>query len=200
MPTFSRPVKKRKFPVVGETRDTNNIHWYVRDIRTTKHGFDLLFGSPVLSRPKNGLYSGQLPQLIATQPLMDFWDVNRTKHDGFLFDLPAGRTTLKRLRARMGFNFTNDWSDWWDERRADLETLSVSAFAKKHGIKKNVAFEKRFKIFGRRARQIGWWRTPEHLEILRRTPTLHEIAGILNISVSQAFRLRAKALDLLSQE
>ena len=38
-------------------------------------------------------------RLIATQALQDFWIANRTRGHGFLFVLPAGRTTRKRLRS-----------------------------------------------------------------------------------------------------
>jgi hypothetical protein len=35
-----------KYPVIGQARDVLGRLWHVRDSRTTKHGFDLLFGSP----------------------------------------------------------------------------------------------------------------------------------------------------------
>ncbi|MGD0499726.1 MAG: hypothetical protein ABSC23_14960 [Bryobacteraceae bacterium] len=87
--------------IIGHVRDVEGGLWDVRQIRDTKHGFDLLFGSPV---PRLGSYRGGLPRLIATRPLIDFGDANRTKHDGVLYDLPAGRSTLKRVRHRLGFH------------------------------------------------------------------------------------------------
>src|SRR5437868_5316687 len=87
---------RHKYPVVGHVHDVDGALWGVRDVRGTKHGFDLLYGSPV---SRFGSYVSGLPRLIATQPLWDFWDANRTKRDGAIYDLPAGRTTLKRVRA-----------------------------------------------------------------------------------------------------
>src|ERR1022692_1313838 len=62
--------------------------------------------------PRLGSYRGGLPRLIATQPLIDFWEANRTKRDGVLFDLPAGRTTLKRVRRHLGFHNLDDISEF----------------------------------------------------------------------------------------
>src|ERR1039457_7077209 len=111
---------KRKPTILGHVRDVEGGLWDVREIRDTKYGFDLLFGSPA---PCLGSYRGGLPRLIATQPLIDFWEANQTKHDGVLFDLPAGRTTLKRIRRRFGFNNLDDISEFWKERIEDLEAL-----------------------------------------------------------------------------
>jgi hypothetical protein len=58
----------------------------VRQIRDTRPGFDLLFGSP--ARP--GVYRSGLPRLIATRPLADFWEAHQTKRR-VLFDLPTER-------------------------------------------------------------------------------------------------------------
>jgi EamA-like transporter family len=113
---------KRKATILGQVRDVEDGLWDVRDLRDTKYGFDLLFGSPV---HRLGSYRGGLPRLIATRSLKDFWEVNRTKRDGVIFDLPAGRTTLKRVRRRLGFHSLRDLSKFWKKRIEDLETLSA---------------------------------------------------------------------------
>src|SRR6266516_717715 len=107
---------KRKATILGQVRDVEGGLWEVRQIRDTKYGFDLLFGSP---ERRLGSSRGGLPRLIATQSLVDFWDANGTKRDGVIFDLPAGRTTLKRVRRRLGFHFLDDLSEIWRKRIED---------------------------------------------------------------------------------
>jgi hypothetical protein len=181
---------KRKATILGQVRDVDGGLWDVRQIRDTKHGFDLLFGSPT---PLLGSYRGGLPRLIATQALVDFWKANRTTCGGILFDLPAGRTTLKRVRRRLGINYLDDLSDFWQERIEDLETLSAREFAARHKVDAKVAFENRFKLLGRRARKPDWWRKARPLKILRSSITLREMGEKLNISISQAKRLSDQA-------
>jgi hypothetical protein len=182
---------KRKPSILGQVRDVEGVLWDVRQIRDTKHGFDLLFGSP---EPRLGSYRGGLPRPIATQPLVDFWEANRTIRDGVLFDLPAGRTTLKRVRHRLGFHYLDDFSDFWKERLEDLETLSAREFAIRHKVDIEVVFDTRRKLLGKRARDLGWWRKPRPLKILRSKITLREMGEKLSISISQAKRLRDRAL------
>lgn len=181
---------KHKATILGQVRDVDGGLWDVRDIRDTKHGFDLLFGSPT---PRLGSYRGGPPRLIATQPLVDFWEANRTTYGGVLFDLPAGRTTLKRVRHRLGFNYLDDLSDFWQERIEDLGTLSARAFAARHNVDVHVVSETRFKLLGRRARKLNWWRKARPLGILRSNITLREKGEKLSISISQAKRLSDRA-------
>ena len=87
---------RRKFPISGQVKDVDGICWDVCGVRITKHGFDLCFGIPA---EDHGAYKGGTMRLIATQALQDFRIANRTRGHGFLFVLPAGRTTRKRLRS-----------------------------------------------------------------------------------------------------
>jgi hypothetical protein len=180
---------KRKFPILGQVRDVEGGEWDVLDIRDTKHGFDLLFGSP---RPRVGYWGGP-PRLIATQPLIDFWQANRTKHDGVLYDLPAGRTTLKRMRHRLGFHYLDDLSQFWKDRIEDLETLSAREFAMRHKVDVEVAIDTRRRLLGRRTRDPGWWRKARPLKILLSNISLSQMGRKLRISISQAKRLRDRA-------
>jgi hypothetical protein len=181
---------KRKATILGQVRDVEGGLWDVRQIRDTKYGFDLLFGSP---DHHLGSYRGGLPRLIATQSLVDFWDANRTRRDGVLFDLPAGRTTLKRARRRLGFHSLDDLSEFWREHIEDLEALSAREFAVRHNVDIDVVFDTRTKLLGRRARQVGWWRKPRPLKILRSNIPLREMGEKLGISITQAKRLRDRA-------
>jgi hypothetical protein len=185
-----------KFPICGQVIDVNGDLWDVRDVRDTKYGFDLHFGTPAND---HGAFRGGMPRLIATRSLRTFWEVNRTKGHGFLFDLPAGRTTLKRIRKRLGFNYNDDVTEFWTERIEDLESLPVREFAEMHGVVKKVAFERRLKMVGKRAREIGWWRKPRVRKILLSDVTLSEAGRKLGISTSQSKRLRDRAKQDLNQ-
>lgn len=182
-----RPNPKILFTVT----DVEGSLWDVRTVRDTKHGFDLLFGSPSASHL--GSYRGGLPRLIATQPLYDFWMANRTKHNGTIFDLPAGRTTLKRVRQRLGFNYFDDVSEFWHERSDDLELLSAREFATRHNVPVELVFDMRRRLLGKRARPIGWWTHPSSLQVLQSNIPLREMGEKLNISISQAHRLKYRA-------
>ena len=181
---------RRKYPVIGYVKDVDDVLWDIRDARGTKHGFDLYFGVPAHD---HGAYKGGLPRLIATEALRNFWDTNRLKGHGFLFDLPAGRTTLKRVRRRLGFNFCDDWAEFWEERLDDLGALPLREFAAKHGVRVNNVADRRTKMLGRRARQLGWWRNQATLELLRSDRCLREVGEKLGIGTSQVFRLREQA-------
>jgi len=181
---------KRNPKILGQVRDVEGGLWDVRQIRDTKHGFDLLFGSP---EPRLGSYRGGLPRLIATQPLVDYWEAHRAKRD-VAFDLPAGRTTLKRVRRRLGFNYLDELSEFWNERIEDLEELSAREFAVRHKVNIDVVFDTRRKLLGNCARDPGWWRKPRPLKILRSKITLREMGEELDISISHAKRLKDRAL------
>jgi hypothetical protein len=182
--------KKCKYPVLGQVRDVENDIWDVRDIRATKHGFDLLYGSPVYRLAND---SCGLPRLIVTRELAAYWEINRTKHDGVLFDLPAGRTTLKRARNRQGFHYHRDTKNYWNEHIRDLEALPAREVAARHNVDLKVAFERRRQFVGKVARPLDWWRTPHTLDVLRSDITLREIGEKLGIGTSHASRLRDRA-------
>ena len=181
---------KLKYPVVGQVTDVDDALWDVREVRDTKHGFDLLFGSPV---SRIGLTCTGLPRLIATQPLYDFWEANRTKHDGLIYDLPAGRSTLKRVRRRLGFHYRNDVSEFWNEHLEELKMLTNRQFAARHNLHQAIVADARVRLLGRQARALNWWCNPEPLELLRSDLTLKKVGEKLSISISQAHRLRGRA-------
>jgi hypothetical protein len=137
-------------------------------------------------------FSG-LPRLIVTKELRDFWWANRLETHGFLFDLPAGRTTLKRARRRHQFNHRDDVRKFWMERIDDLAALPAREFATKYGVDAILTFAWRFRLVGKRARPLGWWRTPETLRILHSGMTLKLVAKELGIGTTHAGRLRRQA-------
>lgn len=170
--------------------DVEGSLWGVRQIRETKHGFDLLFGSP---ESHLGAYRGGLPRLIATQELRDFWEANSTKHDGIMYDLPAGRSTLKRVRRRLGRNYLKDRDRFWSDHLEELRTLTPRQFAARYGIDPSMASDARLRWVGRTARPLGWWQNQEPLQVLQSKLTLREMGEKLSISTSQAHRLRRRA-------
>jgi hypothetical protein len=178
---------KRERATICQVRDVHGENWNVRQIRPTKHGFFLFFGSPA------GRTWSSSACLVATKELRNFWDANRTRHDGFMYDLPAGRTTIKRVRHALQFNFRHDWMKFWGDRMDDLKNMKARDFAVKHKIDPLVVFDMRNKILGRRARQIGWWREPRVLDILLAETTHRAAAAKLGIGTSQVFRLREQA-------
>ena len=186
------PGKKYKYPIIGETRDVEGQWWWVRQIRETKHGFDLLFGTPVAA---SAPYPTGLPAIIATQPLLDYWEANKTRHDRTIYDVPAGRTTLKRVRHRYGFHVLHDKDEFFREHIDDLRTLPPRQFAAKYNLRAHVAFEARNWYCGPVAREIGWWRQPRVLNILLSRLTRKQKGLKLGIGRSHAGRLSARAAE-----
>jgi hypothetical protein len=107
--------------------------------------------------------------------------------------LTAGRTTLKRVRRRRGFNHRDDTREFFADRAEDLETLSVREFAARHDIARAVACDWRRRIVGRRTRPDGWWRKAKFLRILRADLTLIDTGRRLGVGISHAKRLRDRA-------
>jgi hypothetical protein len=182
---------RRKYPVIGQVVDYYNDHWDVREARDTKHGFEILYGSPVY-RLANGR-CGPPRCFITTKELVAYWEANKTKHDGVLFDLPAGRTTLKRARARLGFHYLHDVNSYWTKHIHDLETLTPREVAARHNVDICVAFQRRRDFLGKVARPLDWWRTPETLAILQSDITLREKGEKLGIGTTHVRRLRDRA-------
>ncbi|MGA7409427.1 MAG: hypothetical protein WBW33_03015 [Bryobacteraceae bacterium] len=182
--------KGPRYPICGQVRDVDGALWNVRDVRTTKHGLDLYYGSPDKA---HDTHRGGPLRLIVTKDLRDFWWDNRLESHGLLFDLPAGRTTLKRARNRLQFNQRDAVRDFWTERLDDLATLPTCEFAAKYGVDKTRAFDWRFRLVGQRARPLGWWRTPETFKILLSDMKLREVGEELGIGTSHAMRLRRRA-------
>ncbi len=182
--------RSEKFPILGQIRDIAGTLRDVREIRPTKHGFDMYYGTPSSRR---GASPGGKPHLIASIGLMEFWHENGTRGRGFLFDLPAGYSTLKSLRARLGFNFRDDTDAFWNARIGDLMSLSTTQFASRHDVTASAAAHWRYKIFGSITRPKGWWNTRKVVAVLVSGQRLAIIGKKLGISTSHAFRLRAQA-------
>ena len=191
---FAKPESMRKYPKLAEARDFEGRLWDVRGIRPTKHGFDLLYGT----RSPAGSHCG-VPRLIPTRELLEFWDDNRTQLR-LVYDLPAGRSTIKRMWQEFEFNVNNDTSEFYAARILDLEVLTAREFAAKHGVAIDVARQRRHRIFGNSTRPLGWWRKPMFLKFLLSDMTLINVAGKLGIGTTHASRLRRQAKQELQSQ
>lgn len=178
--------KKCKYPIIGKTRDVEGRWWWIRDVRQTKHGFDLLCGS-LISRSTP--YPVGPPGVIPTKPLLDFWDANRCKRDCTVYDFPAGNTTLMHVRRRYGFDVHAATDIFYRERIDDLRTLTPSQFAAKHNVSAHVVYAMRKRYLGRTSRETGWWREPRVINILLSRLTFRERARKLGIGTTHARRL-----------
>ncbi len=135
-------------------------------------------------------------RLIDTPALVHFWQTHRTEI-GYVYDLPAGRSTIKRARQRLKFNLPEDRRKLWKKRATDLKTLPTNDFAERYSVSKNVATDWRYHMFGRSTRPDDWWQHPQALALLlNKDLKLREIAQTLKIGISHAYRLRARAAQL----
>lgn len=191
-------MKKRLFrnSEVVTIKDALGLEWDINEARETKYGFDLYYGK----RKDAASYDAGGPnRLIYTNELKAFWDKCALKRDGTLFDLPAGRTTLKRARLALGFNWDTDSEKFWRKHKHDLKTLTPREFEKKHEhrqITGTCMQSWRLKIVGPKARPLGWWKQPEVLKLLlSEEKSLNQVRAELTeeISTSQVFRLRQQA-------
>jgi hypothetical protein len=190
-------MKKRKFRDSEITiKDALGLEWHVKEARQTKYGFDLLYGK----RKNAGPYDvSGLNRLIYTKELKAFWDKYSIRHDGTLYDLPAGRTTLKRARVALQFNWDRDSEKFWRQHKPDLNGLKPREFEEKYKEQKLTGSRMSFwrlRLLGARARPLGWWRKPEVLKLLlSEEKSLSQVRAELGgrISTSQVHRLRRRA-------
>jgi hypothetical protein len=176
-------------------KDALGLQWDVKEARETKHGFDILYGK----RHNATEYDvGGPNRLIYTHELKAFWEKHAIDHDGTIFDLPAGRTTLKRARIALGFNWDKDSEKFWRKRKEDMKTLKPREFEEKHREHKVTGERMSFwrkRMVGGRARPLDWWKETGVLNILLSGKSLNEMRKVLpeKISTTQAGRLRRRA-------
>jgi len=103
---FAPPCALASNPMLFQVPAFDGTFYDVYESRPTKHGFDLLFGYPTKAHRR--IYAKyNKTGLIPTAELVAYWEAHRIE-DYVNFDLPAGETTLKRLRQRLGFNVKRD--------------------------------------------------------------------------------------------
>jgi hypothetical protein len=176
----------RKATILCQIPDVEGATWDVREIRPTKHDFEIFIGWPEGRRGRG--YGG--PRVIATQPMLDFWEVHRLERTGIIYDLPISRGAVKRVRALLGMNFYLDNAEWWWQRFEDLADMSNHRFAQLHGVSDSMVSIVRGKILGPRNRPEGWWREPEVAELLLSEMAGDLLATELGVPYGSAGRLR----------
>lgn len=171
--------------IIGTAADIWDDVWDVREARPTSHGFDLLFGWPAGTPRGKGGAGG--PRIIVTQDLAAHLESIRQspgKHG-----LPAGSTTVKRLRRLLGHHGQIDRAAWWEDRADDLADLTIEQFATRHGVSIGAAVNARHALFGPTLRPAGWWRAADVVSALS-GPTA-DVADALGISCGSVRRIRA---------
>lgn len=177
----------RHATIIGETEDLDGFLWDVREVRPTRHGFSLFIGWPSGFRGKG--CGG--PRLIPTRELQDYWAARALSRDGSIFDLPAGATALKRLRRSMGFNSYAAHQQWWQEHIFDLARLSLTDFARIHGVCLSDVSRVSKEFFGPRQRHPGWFQQPQAKALLLSDLPHAWVAHKLGISIGASGRLRS---------
>lgn len=123
--------------VIGQTVDVWGGGWDVCERRDTVHGWPVLLGWPDYVERGRG---GQGAAVIVTQALAEYLTTTRPRD----VDLPVGGTVVKRMRRELGLQW--NWDAWWAERAADLRTMTLSAFAYKHGCSVGAASQRRAQL------------------------------------------------------
>lgn len=127
----------RSAEIIGTATDWLGRGWDVRERRPTAHGFDVLIGWPqdeARGRGTRGVAVVPTPQLAAY--------LSETRQRDI--DLPIGITAAKRLRREIGVSWS--WDAWWAARRADLLSMTLEAFAARHGCSIGAASQRRAEL------------------------------------------------------
>lgn len=180
----------RTATIIGSRNDVFGCRWDVRELRPTNHGFQLAIGWPIRhgERMSGKGYGG--PRIIPTRALYRYWRKCQLARDGSIYDLPASRRALQRVRRILGFNFYSANRRWWEDRLCDLSTLTGAEFARLHDVCESDVSLAYKEIFGSRNRPRFWWREQEVASLLLSDTPHYQIAETLDISVGASRRLR----------
>lgn len=176
----------RKARILYVAQDAFGDPWDIREERPTRHGWPLLMGWPHGIPRGPGGAGG--PRAILTAPAVAYLESRRLRPAGI--DLPLGRTAVKRLRRVLGHCWQADTAAWYKARVADLATLTLPEFARRHGGTESAAEAWRLRLVGKLLREPGWWRKGEARELLLSGAPRAYIAERLGVSVGAVGRLR----------
>jgi len=169
-----------------QVKDVDGRLWDVAESRPTKHGFDLHFGWPSDARG----YGQGAKGLIPTQDLLKYWESKKLCRDGSIYDLPIGRTSIKRVRSILGLDYYTDNAEWYWDRIEDLMTMSNVRFSAIHGVDESTVSVVRSKLLGRRIREAFWWREESVADLLCSDLPRFHVASKLGISIGAVGRMR----------
>ncbi len=184
-------------PAYPQIRDIDDLLWNIREIRPTKHGFDLYFGYPakVLLRKQRGPV-GKF-RLIVTRELVSYWEAHYSD-EAAIYDIPASRRIINRISRRVCFNIELEHRRSIRRRRTiPPEPPSVREFARRYEVSLEDAEEWHMFLLHPTPRPHQWWRDPAPMAVLLSTDSLAETAATLGISSTYASRLRnrVRAID-----
>lgn len=124
----------REATIIGAATDYAGQQWLVRERRSTAHGWDILVGWPEGAERGRG---GRGVAVIITAELAQYLSNTRRRD----MVLPISATAITRMRREIGVQWS--WDDWWQQRRADLATLTLEAFCARHGCSMGAASQRR---------------------------------------------------------
>jgi hypothetical protein len=181
----------RKAIIIGQIEDSDGFPWDVREVRQTSHGFDLFFGWPVIAGDAQRGKGCGGPRLIPTKALYAYWEKNKFARDGSIYNLPASRSCLKRVRAALGCNLYLANEQWWIDRLTDLCALSGAAFSRRHSVAQSDVSIAHTAFFGPRQRPNGWYSEPAIKALLMSDLPHGWVAQKFGISIGASQRLRS---------
>jgi hypothetical protein len=167
--------------------DHEGNRWVVTGVRDTPHDFAIYVGYPEGLVPRRDHVSSKA--VILTAELKAHLEVHRRSR----FDdmrLPLGKQTITRLRKELGHNRYDDAAAWWEARAGDLRSMTLEAFAAKHGCTVGATEAQRLKLFGKINRDQGWWLEESVRVAVTSDRPASEVARDLGISVGSIRRLR----------
>jgi len=148
---------------------------------------DIVLGWPRGKRRGTG--GAGRPGVILTPALVRYLERFRTNMKGI--DLPISPKVIVRLRGLLGHHKWREMQQWWEDRNADLKTLTYVEFSKRYGRTPSAASIHGSRLNGSRHRSKLWWTTPKALSVLASKKPDAEVAAALNMSRNSLRRLRA---------
>ncbi len=180
---------KARSKSLGVAEDIFGDLWDVRQVLDTKHGFAMRRGLPQGMR--TGLPDRAGPaRVILTPDLAAFLEAHRAPRDPLKWDLPLGRSQIKKLRSILGHHGKDDAQSWWMDRLEDLSSLTHAAFAAKHGRDLKAVQNASVRYLGLRDRASGWWRFDPARSVLLSGKPIAWIAEQLGCSAQAAAKFR----------
>ncbi len=181
-------------PLHEQVLDVVGLLWNIRSSRPTKHGFPLHFGYPAVTPSYLPKPAGSY-RLIATPALVEYWRTCEQKSQ-VIFDLPAGASTLARLRQKLSRKSVSTQPSLQRQTEPQAAMRAIREFAARFDVSLEVAQDWHFFLLDPLTRPLQWWKEPAALAVFRSSVTIREMAETLRISEGRASRLRLRVLAL----
>ena len=124
-----------------------------------------------------------------TRPLVRYLKQFRMNMKGI--DLPISPKVIVRPRGLLGHHKWREMQRWWEDRNADLKTLSYVEFSKRYGRTPSAARHHGEKLNGRRNQPNLWWTSPKVVAVLASKEPDAKVAAALDVSPHSLRRLRS---------